>query len=81
MLDHLPSDIELGHHAVAQRAHRRHVPRAPANHLPCFFTHRHHATRPGIDRDYGRLVEDDALALPVDQRVRRAEVDRDVAAH
>jgi hypothetical protein len=31
------------------------------------------------DRDHGRLVEDDAFAADIDESVRRAEIDRQIA--
>ena len=34
----------------------------------------------GVDRDHRGLVEQDAAAARVDERVRRAEIDREVAA-
>ena len=39
------------------------------------------SARAGVDRDRGRLADDDPVALPVHERVRGPQVDREVAAH
>ena len=36
---------------------------------------------PPLQRDHRRLVEHDPVALAVDERVRRTEIDREVAPH
>ena len=58
-----------------------HVPRVAPDHLPGLLAHREDLPGAAVHRDDRGLVEDDALALPVDERVRGAEVDREIAAH
>ena len=40
-----------------------------------------HLAGAAVQRDHRRLVEDDAVALAIHERVRRAQVDRQVAPH
>ena len=83
LLQHLLGDGEVGDDAVLHRADHgdlpwrlaKHVLGARADGLDRFF-----GVRPAFhaDRDDRRLVEDDALAALVNQRIGRAEVDREV---
>jgi hypothetical protein len=80
-LERALGDVELRHRAVAERAHGDHAPGIAADHLPGFLTHGEDLAGPGVHRHDARFVEDDAVALAVHQGVRRAEIDREVAAH
>ena len=79
--DHPLRDLEVGDRAAAQRPHRDDVARRAADHLPRLLTHREHVLRAAVERDHRRLVEDDPLRARVDERVRRTEVDREIASH
>jgi hypothetical protein len=80
VLDHLLGDFEVGDHAVAQRPDRLDVAGRAADHLLRFLADREDLLAPAIDgdRDHRRLVQHDALALDVHQRIGCAEVDRHV---
>ena len=80
MLDHLFRDFEIGDDAVAQRADGGDVAgRAAQHHLRLVADGEHLLLALDLgDGDDRRLVQDDAAALDVDQRVRRAEIDRHV---
>ena len=65
----------------AQRPDRDHVAGVAADQVPGLVAHREHFAGAAVQRDHRRLVEDDAVALAVDERVGRAEVDREVAPH
>ena len=80
-LDHALGDVELGHRALAERADREHAARVAAQQLPGVLAHRQHFAGARVHRDDGRFLEDHALALAVHQRVRGAEVDREVPTH
>ena len=81
MLDHPLGDLEVGDHAVAQRADGLDVGGGLAHHQlgvgadrgdlggAAAIVHRHHR----------RLVEHDPLTAHVNHRVGGAEVDRDIA--
>jgi hypothetical protein len=82
VLQHLLGDREVRYHAVLQRADGRDVARRAAEHVLGLGAD-------GLDLlaaargflaygDHGRLVEHDALAAHVDQRIGRAKVDRQV---
>ena len=84
VLQHLLGDGEVGDHAVLHRADRDDVAGRLAEHHLGFL-----ARPPGwiscafgppvlADRDHRRLVEHDALAAHVDQRVGGAEIDRQI---
>ena len=79
--DHALGDVEVGDGALAQRAHGDDVAGGAADHLPRLVAHGQHVAALLVERDHRRLVEDDALALGVDERVGRAEVDGEVAGH
>ena len=80
-LDHPLRDVVLGHHPAAHGADRDDVARVAADHLPRGLAHREHLARGAVQRDHRRLLEHDAVAQAVHERVRRAEIDRQVAAH
>ncbi len=77
--DHSLRDVEVGDGATAQWPDRHDVARRPADHLPRLVPHREHVLRTTVQRNDGRLIEDDSVAARVDKRVRRSEVDRKVA--
>ena len=80
VLDHLLRDLEVGDDAVAQGADGLDVAGRAADHLLGLVADGQDLLAPVLvaDRHHGRLVEDDAAALDVDQRVGRAEIDRHV---
>ena len=77
--DHALRDLEVGDRAAAQRADGDDVAGRAPDHLPRLVAHREHVVGAAVQRDDGRLVEDDALAARVDERVGGAEVDGEVA--
>ena len=78
--NHPLRDVEVGDSALAEWPHGDDVARRPTDHLPRLVAHRQYVLRAAIERDDGRLVQDDALAPRVHERVRRAEIDREVAS-
>ena len=79
--DHPLGDLEVGDRAAAQRAHGDDVAGRAPDHLPRLVARGEHLAGLAVERDDGRLVEDDAAALHVDERVGGAEVDGEVARH
>src|SRR5688572_944494 len=83
VLQHPLGVSEVGDDAVLHRPDRRDVPRRATEHVLGLGADGDDdlaaATRLVLDRDHRRFVEDDALAADVDEHVRRAEVDGDVA--
>ncbi len=77
---HLRGDVVVGDDAVLQRPHRHDVPRRPADHPLGLDPDRHYGVGCGVDRDHRRLVEHDAPAARIYQRVRRPEIDRQITA-
>ncbi len=83
LLEHLLGDGEVGDHAVFHRADGLDIARYLAQHLLGFLADRQDALL-GIgaallaNRDYGGLIQDDALVADVDQGVGGAEVDREI---
>ena len=77
---HLLGHVEVGDHAVLERADRRDRPGRAAEHALRLDADGVHFARALVDRDDGRLREDDAAAAHVDERVRGAEIDRHVAS-
>ena len=75
---HLLGDLEVGDHAVLQRPDGDDVPGRAPEHVLGLLADREHAVRVLVDGDDRGLVQDDALALDVDQGVRRAQVDGQV---
>src|SRR5205807_5803026 len=74
--EHLCRHVEVGDHTVPERTDRTDRRRRASDHSPRLFADRVHGIRGLVDRDDGRLEHDDALAANEDERVRRAEVDR-----
>ena len=79
--DHALGDVEVGDGALAQRAHGDDVAGRAPDHLPGLVAHGQHVAGLLVEGDHRRLVEHDAPAPGVDERVGRAEVDGEVAAH
>ena len=79
--DHPLGDLEVGDRAAAQRTHGDDVAGRAADHLPRLAAGGEHLAGLPVERDDRGLVEHDALALHVDERVGRAEVDREVTCH
>jgi hypothetical protein len=77
VLDHLFGDIDVGDDAVAQRADRFDAVGGLAHHQLCVVADRLDPldSVQRFDRDDRRLIEHDALAANVNNRVRGAEVD------
>ena len=80
MLDHLFGDVEVGDHTVPHRADGLDRARRPAKHELCVFADGQHFLDPvlymvGDDR---RLRQNDPTSFDIDQRVRRAEVNRHI---
>ena len=78
---HLLADVEVGDHAVLQRADGLDVAGRAAEHALRLDADREHAAVVGVDRDDRRLVEHDPAPSHVDERVGGAEVDGHVAAN
>ena len=78
--EHLLGDVEVGDHAVLERADRRDRPRRAAEHPLRLDADGVHLAGALVDRDDGRLGEHDAAPAHVDERVRGPEVDGHVAA-
>ena len=76
---HLLRDVEVGDHAVLEGPHRLDVRGGAADHPFGFGSHGQDGSSKGVERDDGRLVQDDTATTHVHQRVRRPEVDRHVA--
>src|SRR5712692_6097847 len=75
---HLFRDFEVRNHAVFHRLDGHHVSRRAPQHVFGFTPHRHHFTARLVNRHDRRLVHHDAFAVREHQRVRRAQVDRQV---
>ena len=73
--------LELGDRSLAQRSHGNDVAGIAADQIPGSLTDRDDGASVRVQRHDRRLVEDDPLALAVDDRVRRSEVDREVPPH
>jgi len=78
--EHLLGDVEVGDHAVLQRPDRGDRARRAAEHRFASTPTAMHLARPLVDRDHGRLVQHDAAASELDQRICGTEVDGHVAA-
>ena len=78
--EHLLGDVEVGDHAVLERADGRDRAGGAPEHPLGLDAHGVHLAGALVDRDHGRLGEHDPATADVDQRVRRAEIDGHVAA-
>ena len=79
--DHPLGDLEVGDRTATQRTDRDDVAGGATDHLPRLATRREHLAGLSVECDHRRLVQDDAAALHVDQRVRRSQVDGEVTSH
>ena len=77
--EHLLRDVEVGDDAVLQGTNGLDVARRAADHALGLGPDGEHGSAQGVDRDHGRLVQDDATTTHVDERVRRPEVDGHIA--
>ena len=77
---HLLGRLEVGDHAVLERPDGGDVVGRAADHPLGLVTDREHLAGGGVHRHDGRLVEHDALAADIDQRVGGAEVHGHVSA-
>jgi hypothetical protein len=75
---HLLGDVEVGDHPVLERAHGLDVGRGAADHALGFVADGQDRAGERVDRDHRWLVQDDAVAPNVDERVRGPEVDSHV---
>ena len=76
---HLCGHVEVRDHAVAKRANGADRRRRPPDHPPRLLADRLHPAALLVDRDDRRLEHDDAAAADEHQRVRRAQIDRQLA--
>jgi len=74
VVQHPLGHLEVGDDAVLHGPDGDNVARRAAQHLLGFLADRFHFTGHLVDGDNRRLVDDDALALGVDQRVGRAQI-------
>jgi hypothetical protein len=79
VVQHLLGDFEVGDHAVLHGLDGHDVAGRAAQHLLGLFAHGFHLAGVLVDGDDGGLVDNDALAGRVDQRVGGAEIDGQVA--
>ena len=77
---HLLGHLEVGDHAVSQRADRGDGGRGAADHALGLLADGVHLAVAGVDGHHRGLGHHDALAAHVHERVGRAQVDREVAA-
>ena len=71
---HLLADLEVGNHAVFERSNGLDVARRPTDHPLGFGTHGEGTSILDVHRHHRWLVQDDAPAAHVDERVGRTEV-------
>src|SRR5262249_5825886 len=77
---HLLGDVEVSDDAVLERADRLDRPRGATEHPLGLDADRVDLARRLVDRDHGRLRQDDAAPADVDERVRRPQVHGHVPA-
>jgi hypothetical protein len=75
---HSLSDLEIGYHAIAQRLYRHDVAGSTAKHLLGFGTDSFDFARMPVQRDDGRLVDNNSFVSGVNQSVGRAEINGEV---
>ena len=80
IFDHVLGNIEVGDHAIPQRPNRLYIPGCPAKHLLCLLTDGQYLLFiPHFgDGHYGRLVQDNVLALNVDEGISGSKINRHV---
>jgi hypothetical protein len=77
---HLLGDVEVGDHAVLERADRRDRPGRAAEHALGLDADRVDLAGAAVDRDHARLGEHDAATAHVDERVGGPEIDGHITA-
>ena len=78
IVEHLLGDFEVGDDAVLHGLDGHDVAGRAPEHLFGFFAHRFHFTGVLVNGDDGRLVDDDALSLGVDESIGRTQIDGQV---
>ena len=73
---HLLGHLEVGDHAVTKRPRRANVGGSASDHPTRVLTDGLDLSGALVDRDHRRLEHDDAVAAPIDDGVRRAEIHR-----
>ena len=76
--EHLLGDVEVRDDAVLEGPDGHDVARRAAEHRLGLLAHREDRVVGLMDGDDGRLVEDDALPLDVDEGIGRPEIDSHV---
>ena len=76
VLQHLLRHLKVGDNAVLHRADRNNVARCAAKHLLCVAAYGLDLIRDLVDRNDRRFRDDDAATLCVNERIGRAEIDR-----
>ncbi len=79
VVQHLLGDFEVGDDAVFHRLDGDDVARRAAKHLLGLFADSFDFTGVLVDRDDGGLVDHDAFAARIDQRVGRSQIDGKIA--
>ena len=79
VVQHLLGDFEVGDDAILHGLDGHDVARRTAQHLLGFLADGFHFAGVLVDGHDGRLVDHDAFAARVDQRVGRAQVDSEIA--
>jgi len=77
--EHGSGGIEIGDDPVAERPRGDNLSGGPSDHAFGFLAHRDDLAIVRPLGDHGRLAQDDALALDVDQRVGRPQINPQVA--
>ena len=79
MLEHFFRDLKVGDDTVFQRPDGSDIARSAPKHALGFDTHRFNGfltVGQGANGNHRGLIEDDTLLPDIDERVRRAQVDR-----
>ena len=79
IVQHLLGNFEVGDHSVFHWLDSDDVTRRAAQHLFRFFAYGLYLAGVLVDGDNGGLVDHDALAPRVHQRVGRPQIDRQIA--
>jgi hypothetical protein len=78
---HLFANVEIGNDTVTQRPDGLDMRRRAANHALGFGAHGNGPTVFDVDSNYRRLVENDAFAADVHERVGRTQIDSHISAN
>ena len=76
---HRLGNFKVGDDSILQGAYRGDVAGRASQHPFGLFTDGKNLGGAGLDRNNGRLAQDDAVILDIDQRVGGAEIDADIA--